>query len=152
MADVVPPDVRSKMMAGIRGKNTKPEMIVRRGLHRAGLRFKLHDRTLPGTPDLVFPKHRAVLFVHGCFWHGHDCALFKWPKTREDFWKSKIVRNRELDGIAAMALVAAGWRHGVVWECALKGRKRIEPIMVFQDCIDWLKSGTEFFEVKGSAE
>ena len=110
MADVVSAEVRSRMMAGIRGKNTKPEMIIRRGLHARGFRYLLHDKRLPGKPDLVLPKHRAVIFVNGCFWHGHDCPLFKWPKTRKGFWRTKIARNRENDESAVIALRRSGWR------------------------------------------
>ena len=83
MADTVTPAVRSRMMAGISGKNTKPELVVRSALHYLGFRFRLHCKNLPGKPDLVFPKHRAVILVHGCFWHGHDCHLFKWPEDAE---------------------------------------------------------------------
>jgi DNA mismatch endonuclease, patch repair protein len=97
MADIVPKAKRSEMMAGIRGKNTRPEMLVRRALHAHGYRFRLHRKDLPGKPDIVLPKYRAVIFVHGCFWHGHDCHLFKWPKTREDFWIQKIKNNQERD-------------------------------------------------------
>ena len=129
MADVVSPDVRSRMMAGIRGKNTKPELILRSGLHRAGFRFKLHDKSLPGKPDLVFPKYHAVIFAHGCFWHFHDCHMFKWPKSREQFWRSKIMRNRDTDLRTLQMLDATGWRSGVIWECALKGRARLDPAL-----------------------
>src|SRR3954470_16295918 len=92
MADVVSSGVRSRMMAGIRGTNTAPEMILRRALHAEGFRYRLHDRRLPGKPDMVFPRHHAVIFAHGCFWHGHDCHLFKWPSTRPEFWQTKIRR------------------------------------------------------------
>src|SRR5690349_4259655 len=110
------------MMSGIRGKNTRPELILRSGLHRRGFRFRLHPADLPGKPDLVFPKHQAVLFAHGCFWHGHDCHLFKWPRTREEFWRTKIEQNRKVDERAQTRLGQAGWRQAVVWECALKGK------------------------------
>lgn len=126
------------MMAGIRGKNTKPEMIIRRGLHARGFRYLLHDKRLPGKPDLVFPKHRAVIFVHGCFWHGHDCHLFKWPKTRREFWRKKIERNQEIDDAALLALINSGWRYCVVWECALKGRTRLANNYVIQSIVRWL--------------
>src|ERR1700710_1623924 len=125
MADVVSKDVRSRMMSGIRGKHTKPEMLVRRGLHGKGFRYLLHDKRLPGKPDLVFPKHRAVIFVNGCFWHGHDCHLFKWPKSRKGFWRKKIERNHEVDKHALIAIKAAGWRYCVIWECALKSRYKL---------------------------
>ena len=122
MADVVSPEVRSRMMSGIRGKDTKPEMVVRRGLHARGFRFRLHDKRLPGKPDLVFPKYRAVIFVHGCFWHGHDCDLFKWPKTREAFWREKINRNSERDRRTIGLLLGVGWSVKVVWECEVRQR------------------------------
>src|SRR4051812_49060866 len=121
MADVVSPEVRSRMMGGIRGKNTKPELLLRRGLHSAGFRFKLHDPVLPGKPDLVLPRRHAVLFAHGCFWHGHGCHLFKWPTTRVDFWRAKISRNQQVDARVDEELKKAGWRRGIVWECALRG-------------------------------
>src|SRR3546814_5856307 len=97
MADVVSIDVRSRMMSGIRSTNTKPEMILRRGLHAAGFRFRLHDRRLTGKPDLVFPRYSAVLFAHGCFWHGHNCHLFRLPATRTDFWAANINSNRQVE-------------------------------------------------------
>jgi DNA mismatch endonuclease (patch repair protein) len=87
MTDVVSPEVRSRMMASIRGFDTMPELFLRKGLHKLGYRFRLHDRRLPGRPDLVFKSRTAVLFAHGCFWHGHDCSLFRWPKNRADFWR-----------------------------------------------------------------
>jgi DNA mismatch endonuclease (patch repair protein) len=126
MADVVSPEVRSRMMSGIRGKDTKPEMIVRRGLHARGFRFRLHDKRLPGKPDLVFPKYHAVIFVHGCFWHGHGCHLFKWPKTREAFWREKIEGNQERDAEINQQLMRTGWRVIEIWECALKGKTDAE--------------------------
>ncbi|MDB5526055.1 MAG: very short patch repair endonuclease [Rhizobium sp.] len=151
MADIVSPEVRSRMMAGIRGKNTKPELTLRRGLHAAGFRFRLHDRTLPGKPDIVFPKYKAVLFAHGCFWHGHDCHLFKWPANRADFWRAKIHRNREVDALASAALQEAGWRQGIVWECALKGKARLPIETVLAECAAWLRSDIPLLEIRGGA-
>ena len=119
--DVVDAATRSRMMAAIKGRDTKPEMIVRRGLHRRGFRFRLHDRALPGRPDLIFPRHRAVIFVHGCFWHGHDCPFFRWPKSRPEFWRAKIGANIERDRAVRTALRAADWRVLTVWECAFLG-------------------------------
>ncbi len=120
------------MMSGIRGKDTKPEMIIRRGLHARGFRFRLHDRTLPGKPDLVFPKYRAVIFVHGCFWHGHECHLFKWPKTRVEFWREKIEGNRARDVRVALELRGSGWDVIEVWECQLKDKRphELERVLV----------------------
>jgi DNA mismatch endonuclease (patch repair protein) len=127
-------------MAAIRGADTKPETMIRRGLHARGFRFRLHDRKLPGRPDLIFPKHHAVLFVHGCFWHGHGCHLFKWPGTREEFWRQKIGANVARDESSTEALHHAGWRVGVVWECALKGRQRRPVDDLLKAVSDWLNA------------
>jgi DNA mismatch endonuclease, patch repair protein len=112
---------RSEMMSRIGSRNTAPEMLVRRGLHRLGFRFRLHRKDLPGRPDVVLPRHRAAIFVHGCFWHGHKgCPYFRLPKTNTDFWKGKIARNAERDAEAVARLVAQGWRVLTVWECAVR--------------------------------
>jgi len=139
-ADTVTPEVRSRMMAGIKGKDTKPEKAVRSSLHRLGFRFHVHRTDLPGRPDLVFPKHRAVIFVHGCFWHGHDCHLFKWPKTRSDFWRNKISSNVARDSRNLSALADMGWRVATIWECAIKGRARLPNDTIAERCAAWLRS------------
>lgn len=149
MVDVVGPAVRSRMMAAIKGKNTNPELILRKGLHARGIRFRLNHRNLPGRPDLVFPRRRAVLFAHGCFWHGHGCHLFKWPSTHSDFWHSKIKRNVERDGEVRQQLAAAGWRVGLVWECAVKGRARLPLAQVLDSCTAWLFSDLPMLEIAG---
>lgn len=149
MPDIVTPEVRSRMMAGIRSTDTMPELILRHGLHQLGFRYRLHDRKLPGRPDIVFPRYHAVLCAHGCFWHGHDCNLFRWPSTRREFWRAKIERNREVDSRAAGALQAAGWRQGVVWECALKGRSRLPVELVINTCSAWLRSDAPRLEIRG---
>lgn len=149
MTDIVDTATRSRMMSGIRSKNTKPEMLLRQGLHAAGLRFRLHDRQLPGRPDLVFPRYRAVIFAHGCFWHGHDCHLFRWPATREDFWRAKIGRNREVDARALAGLAGQGWRHAIVWECALKGKERMALPDVITRLAGWLRSDAVSLELPG---
>jgi len=136
-------------MSGIRGKDTRPELLLRSALHRRGIRFRLHDRRLPGKPDLIFPKHRAVLFVHGCFWHLHGCHLFRWPQSREEFWRAKLARNRENDERHQAALAAAGWRIGIVWECALKGRFRRDPDEVTGECARWIRSAEDRLEITG---
>lgn len=120
MTDVVDTETRSRMMAGIRGMNTRPELIVRRALHKAGLRFRIHRKDLPGKPDIVLPKHHAIIFVHGCFWHGHDCRYFKVPQTRTEFWMSKISANKARDMKNSDALTASGWKVIVVWECDVR--------------------------------
>ncbi|MBC6441206.1 MAG: DNA mismatch endonuclease Vsr [Rhodospirillales bacterium] len=147
--DIVSASIRSRMMAGIRGKNTGPEMAIRSALHRRGFRFRLHRKDLPGKPDLVFPGRNAVLFVHGCFWHGHDCHLFRWPKSREAFWCEKIGANTERDRQQRAALAEAGWRIGTVWECALKGKTRLPFESVVDRCAIWLKSDIKTLEVSG---
>lgn len=139
MVDVVTPEKRSQMMAGIGGKNTKPELIIRKGLHAKGYRFRLHVRSLPGKPDIVFPRYRAVIFVNGCFWHGHGCHLFKWPSTRVQFWKDKILGTIERDKGKLEALQLAGWRTLTIWECALKGKSRLQIDSVIEAAADWLE-------------
>lgn len=139
MADIVDNDTRSRMMAGIRARDTKPEMIVRRGLHKAGFRARLYPREIPGKPDLVFRKYNALVLVNGCFWHGHACPLFKWPSgPRAEFWREKIRGNIERDRQNLNSYIEAGWRVAIVWECALKGRKRLECPHVLEALASWL--------------
>jgi DNA mismatch endonuclease (patch repair protein) len=124
MADVHTPEQRSFNMRQIKGKNTKPEMLVRKFLHANGFRYKLHDKRLPGKPDIVLPKYNTVIFVHGCFWHGHtNCKYFVVPKTRTDWWLNKINSNIANDAKAAKALKKEGWKIIYLWECNLKGVK-----------------------------
>jgi len=117
MPDVVDTKTRSRMMAGIRAKNTKPEVAVRQALHRSGYRFRLHCKNMPCKPDIVLPRHKTVIFVHGCFWHGHQCSKFRWPKTRESFWRQKILGNVARDIECIANLEKMGWKVKVVWEC-----------------------------------
>lgn len=140
LADVHDSATRSRNMAAIKGSNTKPELILRQGLHARGLRYRLHDKKLPGKPDLVFPKYNAAIFVNGCFWHGHECHLFSWPKSREEFWLAKISGNVERDQRNFSGLKNAGWRVGTVWECALKGKLRQDPGLVIDTVAEWLSS------------
>lgn len=152
MADIVSKEKRSQMMAGIKGKNTKPELTIRSGLHRIGFRFLLHKKDLPGKPDLVFPKYNAVLFVHGCFFHGHGCHIFKWPKSNTDFWHEKITGNTERDKVAIDRLHNAGWRTGVVWECALKGCMKLQEENVINEIANWLRGTQQTLEIIGRHE
>ena len=151
MPDIVDTQTRSRMMAGIRGKDTKPETSVRKALHRRGYRYRLHNPKLPGKPDLAFTSRKAVIMVHGCFWHGHGCNLFRWPSTRELFWRTKINRNRDRDSQMQQALQSLGWRVLVVWECALKGREK-KP---FEEVVDgislWLDEGSANAEIQGDS-
>lgn len=130
MADRLSPEARSAHMRKIRKTSTKPEMVVRRIAHRLGLRFRLHRRDLPGTPDLVLPKRGAVVMVHGCFWHQHSgCRLARQPKTRLDYWLPKLARNQERDGVARARLEALGWQVHVIWECETRDEALITARM-----------------------
>ena len=131
MTDTVSPKRRSEIMASVGQKNTKPEMVVRSYLHRKGLRYRLHVKDLPGNPDLVFPRFNTVLFVNGCFWHGHEdknCKLARTPKSNIEFWTNKVLGNKERDNKNCARLEKLGWRVIVVWECELTTTERLEKI------------------------
>lgn len=147
MVDIVDSATRSRMMSGIRGRDTRPEKLIRSLLHRRGFRFRVHRRDLPGKPDIVFPGRHAVILVHGCFWHGHDCVLFRLPGTRTEFWADKITGNRNNDARVKQALLDAGWRVATVWECALRGRNR--NISGAVDALaEWLNSDALTLELR----
>jgi len=150
LADIVTPEVRSRMMSGIRGKNTKPEIVLRKALHARGFRYRIHDRTLPGRPDIVLPKWKAVILVQGCFWHGHDCSLFRMPSTRQEFWCEKIEGNRARDARNREQLVDLGWRVLEVWECAMKGPGRLESGWLSDHVQSWITHGQSFETLRGS--
>lgn len=120
---------RSRIMASIRAKNTKPELYVRSALHRAGFRYILHSRALPGRPDIVLPKYRTAVQIHGCFWHYHECGRSSVPKTRRAFWRSKLLANRRRDARDFLALEALGWRVFVIWECELQNDAAV-PVLL----------------------
>ena len=128
----------SERMRRIRSRDTAPEWIVRRTLWRMGYRYRLHVKSLPGTPDIVFARRRKAVFVHGCFWHGHDCPLFRMPGTRQDFWSTKIERNRARDRAVQDQLAQAGWRSMTVWECAIRGPGRLGLETAVQCIADWM--------------
>ncbi|MZR64301.1 very short patch repair endonuclease [Alcanivorax sp. DP30] len=138
MADVVDKATRSRMMAGIKGKDTKPEMLIRSELHRRGFRFRKNVKELPGKPDIVLPKYKAVIMVNGCFWHGHECRFFKWPSTRKEFWREKISRNKQRDKEKIDDLVKEGWRVLTIWECSLKKSENGEAGEVFDNMVSWI--------------
>ena len=146
MTDIVDSATRSRMMSGIRGKDTKPEIVIRRGLHKSGFRFRLHDKSMPGKPDLVLKKYNAVIFINGCFWHKHECRLFKWPKTRPEFWREKINKNHENDRLALEMLSKLNWRICVIWECSLKGKDK-DIAKVVHKVAKWLTTGNRFLEI-----
>src|SRR5688572_21032240 len=134
MADVHSPERRSANMAAIRGKNTKPELTVRRLLHRNGYRYVLHGRRLPGRPDLVFPARRKVIFVNGCFWHMHECRFGRVvPATRTEFWQTKRRSNVERDRVNNDVLVTQGWQVFTVWECEVKADDLVQRLIAFLD-------------------
>ena len=136
--DTVDKDTRSRIMSSVGQRNTSPELALRKALHGVGLRYRLHDRKLPGSPDIVFPKFHAVIFVHGCFWHRHGCRLTTTPSTRQEFWEAKFTANRIRDRANIVKLQQVGWRVGVVWQCGLKNKHSISDIG--QRVTDWLRS------------
>lgn len=138
-------------MRAVRNKDTRPELLVRKSLFVRGFRYRLNVRDLPGKPDLVFPRYHAVILIHGCFWHGHGCPLFKLPGTRTAFWQQKIDSNKLRDIIVQDKLHAAGWRVAIVWECALKGRHKTALSLITDQLASWLSdSQTPFLEIAGA--
>lgn len=137
------------MMSGIRGKNTRPEIVLRKALFSRGYRYRLHDKRIPGNPDLVLRKHNAVIFINGCFWHGHGCHLFKWPKSRAAFWRKKIESNMARDRRNIDTCLEGGYRVAIVWECVFKGRGKLP----FDDLLDtiecWLVGDMAFVDIHG---
>lgn len=150
MTDVVDAATRSRMMSGIRGKNTNPEVSIRRALHAKGFRFRLHAKHLPGKPDLLLPKYNAAVFVHGCFWHGHACRYFRVPQTRPEFWLDKIGKNQIRDANQEEALRAIGWRVLIVWECAVRSMKKEKSPLLIDQVANWLISGSEYLQIDES--
>jgi DNA mismatch endonuclease (patch repair protein) len=149
MADVLSTEQRSYCMSRILGKDTKPERTIRHGLFALGFRYRLHRRDLPGSPDLTLPKYHAVIFIHGCLWHGHECHMFKWPSTNAEFWRRKIMTNRANDLKAIERLKDLDWRVLTVWECALRGRCRLDSTTMLNRVVRWLNSGRRGGVVKG---
>lgn len=138
-------------MASIGSKNTKPEMLLRRALHARGFRYRLHAKDLPGKPDMVFPRHRAALFVNGCFWHGHDCELFRLPATRTDFWRKKIEGNRARDDAVLALMRNMGWRVITAWECAMRGTRKRSVDRIADEIAAWLPSSAPDGELRGGS-
>lgn len=150
MPDVVDKATRSRMMGGIRGKDTRPELSLRKALHARGFRYRLHGKTLPGKPDLVFPRYRAVCFVHGCFWHRHPgCRYTTTPATRHDFWQAKFAANVARDERNYHRLFQEGWRVAIVWECSLRGDGLAATV---SRLADWLTGDSPEFSTDSRAE
>jgi DNA mismatch endonuclease, patch repair protein len=141
MADVVDAATRSRMMSKIRSQDTKPELLVRRHLHARGLRYVLGGAGLPGRPDLVFPRWRVAVFVHGCFWHWHACHLSRLPASNRKFWRAKLNRNQTRDAVSLLSLLSAGWRVATIWECSLRGTVALQQLNRKMDVLsNWIKS------------
>jgi DNA mismatch endonuclease (patch repair protein) len=138
------------MMAGIRAKSTKPELQIRKRLYALGYRYRLHPVNIPGRPDVALTRHQTAIFVHGCFWHGHDCSLFKLPDTRREFWLNKIAQNQLRDHIVQTELGGGGWRSLTIWECAIRGPGRIGLEATVERTIRWLDSGEATGEIRGT--
>lgn len=138
-------------MSGIPGKDTKPEILLRKALHAEGFRYRLHDRKLPGRPDIVLPRWKAVILVHGCFWHGHHCHLFRLPGTRTEFWRAKISGNRDRDDRNRQALLAQGWRILEVWECAMRGHGRLSWEVLLAETVSWIRSDRKLYSLQEEA-
>lgn len=135
-------------MAGIKSKNTRPELLLRRALHKRGFRYSLHSKRIPGRPDLVLPSYNAVIFVHGCFWHGHNCNYFKLPGTRTAFWKGKIESNRKRDREVRNKLKSEGWRQLVVWECVTRGTSAEDIDRLTTNVARWLRSRRNYLAIR----
>ncbi len=149
MSDIVDARTRSRMMSGIGSKDTKPELIIRKGLYKKGFRYRLHSSKFPGKPDIVLRKYNALILVNGCFWHGHSCHLFKLPSTRKEFWRNKIDQNRERDEKNIREYRELGWRVLVVWECSLKGKYRFDPDNLIEYISDWIVGDSRYLELAG---
>lgn len=140
--DVLTLEQRRLNMSRIRSRDTAPEMLIRRGLHASGFRFRLHQRQLPGRPDIVLPRYRTVIFVNGCFWHSHGCHISRLPETQREYWQPKLDRTIQRDRDAAAALKLAGWKVVVVWECALRGRERLAEGAALAQISAFIRRGT----------
>ena len=149
MTDRVDRATRSRIMASIRGADTGPELAVRKARHARGFRYRVHVNSLPGRPDIVLRRFGAVIFVNGCFWHGHDCSLFRRPASRAAFWEEKLRRNRERDAWVGEALAVAGWRCLTVWECCIRGPERREFEQVVDYIAGWLMGERSQSEIRG---
>ncbi len=152
MTDIVDKPTRSRMMSGIRGKNTRPEIFVRNLLHAMGFRYRLQGKDIPGRPDLVFPKYTALIQVQGCFWHGHDCHLFRLPSSNTEFWREKISSNVVRDKKNLAACRDLGWKTLVVWECAIKGKMRLPSNELGEVMRCWLLYDNSDAEIAGRAK
>lgn len=148
MVDNVDTLTRSRIMAAIKSRNTTPELAIRSILHKKGFRFRLHVKEMPGKPDIVFPKYNAVIFINGCFWHGHsNCRFFKLPHTNTEYWENKIIRNQSNDAKALQLLLAKNWRVCIIWECKVRASRK-DLTQLAEIISDFLKGTAKFLEVR----
>lgn len=148
MVDKIDSATRSRNMAAIKSRNTTPELLIRSGLHKRGFRFRLHVKDLPGKPDIVLPKYNAVIFINGCFWHGHpNCRLYKLPGTRTEYWQKKITRNQANDARSRALLLESNWRVCIIWECKIRASKK-DLNQLIDIISDFLNSMDTFLEVR----
>ena len=148
MTDKVTSQQRSKMMSAIKGKNTKPEIVIRKILYSEGYRYRLHVNSVIGNPDIVIRKLKTAIFINGCFWHGHDCPLFTIPKTRSDFWKQKIESNIKRDSENMQKLQDSGWKVVIIWGCSMKGKIHLSLEDLSRMVLEALKSNESIVQIK----
>ena len=139
-------------MASITGKNTKPEIKLRKALHRRGYRYRLHTKYLPGKPDVVLRRYNAVIFINGCFWHGHNCHLFKLPDTNRAYWEEKVKTNRRRDARVVTEIQQLGWRVLTVWECSMNGKRKLETELLLDSVEQWLNSDNLDEQIRGLSD
>ncbi|MBI4666957.1 MAG: DNA mismatch endonuclease Vsr [Nitrospinae bacterium] len=151
MVDIVDSATRSRIMSRIKGKDTKPEILIRKALFKQGVRFRIQGKSLPGKPDLVLKKYSTVIFVHGCFWHGHDCSHFRMPSSNRVFWKKKIQGNKRNDMQHLATLRENGWRVLWIWECSIRRADSDAAEKVAHKAVKWLLTKSAFKEIKGGA-
>jgi DNA mismatch endonuclease (patch repair protein) len=136
-------------MSAIKNKDTTPEVIIRKALFKKGFRYRKNVKDLPGKPDILLPKYKAAIFVNGCFWHMHQCHLFKTPSTRREWWEKKLLKTKEKDRKNTNNLINNGWRVLIIWECSLKGKHKINHSDLISRITEWLKSQTSYTEISG---
>ncbi len=147
MTDIVDTQTRSQMMARIKSKNTSIETAIRKSLFSRGYRYRINDRKLPGHPDIVLKKYKTIIFIHGCFWHAHNCSLFKIPSTNKEFWIKKFEQNKLRDIQVIQTLLQNGWRVLVVWECSMKGKNKRKFDSLIEEIEMWLNGNIDYGEI-----
>jgi len=153
MPDIFSVEKRSDIMSRVKSKDTQPELLVRKALFTRGFRYRVHDKKLPGMPDIVLKKYNAIIFIHGCFWHGHmGCSRSRLPSSRKEFWSEKIKKNIERDTKTLKSLSEMGYRILIIWECSLKGKNKIPFTQLMDEIEGWLYEGPQLLEIQGRDE